>query len=136
MEPATPAYMSNAVNKRVFDYIKDTSAHSDVGEVLLKAVKPLGDVQMFCPNPSQCRYMAVSTKGVIFGFAIGMSTIAFRLGPPLNARALATGGDAVPDIGDEWVKFTLFRNDWPEFDLTFWARKAYVYARDVISASK
>jgi hypothetical protein len=136
MKQAVPVAIVNATNIPVLDYIKDMSAHSDVGEVLLKAVKPLGDVQTFCPDWAQCRYVVVSAKGVIFAFAIGMNTIALRLNPPLNTRALTTGGAPVPELGDAWVKFILFRDDWPEFDLTFWARKAYVYARETVGTSK
>jgi hypothetical protein len=130
MEQRIPTNLLKGVNEPVLEYVKDKSAHSDIAEALLTAVKPLGDVQTFCPDLWQYRYLLVSTKAVIFGFAVGMETIAFRLPPPLNDRALATGGHRIVELGDEWIGFILFRNDWPNVDLAFWARKGYVYARE------
>ena len=86
-------------------FVNGLSAHSDIADALLKSVEPLGDVQTYCPDPVQFKYVVVSTKGIIFGLAAGMNQVAFRLNP-------------------------LFRDDWPEVDLTFWARKAYVLARE------
>jgi hypothetical protein len=134
MEQKIPDNISNRWNKPVLDFVRDSSAHSDVTEALLKAVKPLGDVQYYCPDLSQSRYFFVYTRTIIFGFAIGMNTVAFRLNAPLNQRAVATGGNSIPELGKEWISFILFRNDWPEVDLSFWARKAYVYARETTTA--
>ena len=130
MEQEIPNNISNRLNKAVLDFVRDSSAHSDLTEALMATVEPLGDVQVFCPDPSEYRYVVVSTKGIIFGFAIGMNTIAFRLNAPFNQRALATGGNAIPELGDEWVSFIPSRDDWPKVDLLFWARKAYVYVRE------
>lgn len=58
-----------------------------------------------------------------------MDTVGFRLDGPMKARALANGGAPFPECGDDWVSFKLFRSDWPRVDLEFWARKAYVAAR-------
>ena len=44
---------------------------------------------------------------------------------------MATGGIAIPALGDAWVGFILFRNDWPTVDLRFWAQKAYVHGREL-----
>ena len=130
MEHAIPADISDRRNKPVLDFIQGSAAHSDIAEALMQAVGPLGDVQMFYSDPSEYGYVVVSTKGIIFGFAIGMDTIAFRLNTPFDQRALATEGKTIPELGDEWVSFIPFRDDWPEVDLLFWARKAYVYARE------
>ncbi len=130
MEQEVPDNISNHWNKPVLDFVRDSSAHSDVSDALMQAVKPLGDVQYFCPDLSLYRYIVVSTKTIIFGFATGMNTVTFRLNAPFNQRAVATGGSLIPELGDAWISFTLFRNDWPEVDLIFWARKAYVYARE------
>lgn len=130
MEQEVPNSLLNHWNKAILGFIKSSSAHSDIAEALSKSVELLGDVQSYCPDPSQYRYLVVSTKGIIFGIAIGMDTIAFRLNPPLNERAVITGGSRITELGDEWISFTLFRDDWPEVDLIFWARKAYVYARE------
>ena len=127
---SVPAALLSPVNETVLAYLDAKSAHSDVAEALLQAVAPLGDVQKFCPNPRAYKYQLVSTRGVIFGLAVGMSMIAFRLDPVFKERALITGGKDAGQIGREWVSFLVFQNDWPAVDLTFWARKAYVFARE------
>ena len=45
-----PAPLINHINAPVLAQIQDLSAHSDIAEMLATAVKPLGDVQMFCPD--------------------------------------------------------------------------------------
>ena len=130
MDQNVPVNLQNRINEAVLRHIRDASAHSDVTEVLLQAIAPLGDVQTFCPNASQYKYFLVSTRQIIFGFATGMNSISFRLDPIIKARALATGGNDLTVISPEWISFTLFRDDWPEIDVTFWARKAYVFARE------
>jgi hypothetical protein len=127
----TPPELDNDRNRAVLSYLMNRSAHGDVDEALGKAVKPLGDVQMF--SPERYRYVAVSTNSIIFGFAVGMDTIAFRLDERLRSRGLATGGVVISGCGPEWVAFTVFRDDWPMVDLIFWARKAYVFAREEVS---
>jgi hypothetical protein len=130
MTQSIPTYLINSTNSLVLAHVKEKSAHSDVADALIEAVKPLGDIQMFCPDPNEYRYVIVSTNGVIFGFSIGMNTIAFRLDERLKSRALVTGGMACPECGDDWVSFILFRNDWPKIDRQFWALKAYDHARE------
>jgi hypothetical protein len=131
-----PHDLINGLNELVLRHIRDLSAHGDVAEALLGSVKPLGDVQMFCPDASQYRYVVVSTRQIIFGFAIGMSEIVFRLDARMKGRALATGGVAFPACGDDWVCFAPFQDDWPKIDLEFWARKAYVFARETESVQQ
>jgi len=128
-----PDRLGLPLNQRVLAYVKDLSAHSDVADTLLAAIKPLGDVQVFCPNVAAYRYVIVSTKGVIFGFAVGMDTIAFRLDKRMKSRALATGGIVCPECGAEWVAVMHRRpdSDWPAVDVRFWALKAYVNAREL-----
>jgi hypothetical protein len=126
-----PATLATAVNARVLAYLEDRSAHSDVVDVLMEAVHPLGDVQMFCPDHARYRYVLASTRSVVFGFAVGMSTVAFRLDPRMRSRALATGAIPWPECGEDWVAVVhdLPDRDWPAVDVRFWARHAYGYAR-------
>lgn len=126
-----PAELQTSINRQVLDYIGGLCAHSDIAEALMRALEPLGDVQIFCPDPQQYRYVVASTKGIIIALAVGMNTIAFRLDERMKARALASGGVPYAECGKEWVSFTLFRNDWPKIDVEFWARKAYVAAREL-----
>ena len=130
MKGQIPAELETSLNRSVLDHLDGRSAHSDVGTALLTAVKPLGDVQLFCPEWEACRYVVASTKGIIFALAQGMNTIGVRLDERMQARALASGAQPYPECGPEWVSFTLFRDDWPQVDLEFWARKAYVAARE------
>ena len=131
MTPEVPAALDTSINRAVLRHLEGMSAHSDAAEALAAALKPLGDVQQFCPDPQAYRYLAASTRGVIFAVALGMNTIGFRLDERMKIRALASGGAPFPECGIEWVSFTLFRDDWPKVDLEFWARKAYVTAREV-----
>jgi hypothetical protein len=131
MTPKIPAELETSINRQVLDYLDGLSAHSDVAGALSAALKPLGDVQMFCPDWRQYRYVVASTKGIIMALAVGMDTIGFRLDERMKARAFASGGVPYPECGGQWVSFTLFRDDWPKIDIEFWARKAYVAAREL-----
>jgi len=127
-QDAPPEYLS-AINCDVIAHIEMLSAHSDVADALAGSIAPLGDVQTFCPDWSEYRYVLVSTKKIIFGFAIGMNTVAYRLDDQMRERAIISGASNYPACGTNWVSFTLFRNDWPAVDLKFWALKAYVNVR-------
>jgi hypothetical protein len=50
----------------------------------------------------------------------------------MKPRAIATGGEAFPQCGPEWVAVVHDRpdSDWPAVDVRFWAQKAYYYARE------
>lgn len=130
MTRSVPTELATRVNRQVLGHVEGLSAHSDVADALTIALKPLGDVQPFCPNPQQYRYVVASTRGVIFALALGMDTTGFRLDERMKTRALASGGAPFPECENEWVSFTLFRDDWPKIDLEFWARKAYLAARE------
>jgi hypothetical protein len=130
MAQNVPVELQTGINRQVLDHVEGLSAHSDIAEALSAALKPLGDVQIFCPDWQQYRYVVASTNGIIIALAAGMNTTGFRLDERMKARALASGGVPYPECGDQWVSFTLFRDDWPKIDLEFWARKAYVAARE------
>ncbi len=130
MAQDVPAELQTSINRQVLDHVEGLSAHSDIAEALSAALKPLGDVQIFCPDWQQYRYVVASTKGIIIALVAGMDTTGFRLDERMKARALASGGVPYPECGDQWVSFALFRDDWPKIDIEFWARKAYVAARE------
>ena len=131
MTQKVPSQLQTSINRQVLDYVEGLSAHSDIAEALMGALKPLGDVLIFCPDWQQYRYVVASTKGIIIALALGMDTVAFRLDERMRARALASGGLPYAECGKEWVSFTLFRDDWPKIDVEFWVRKAYVAAREL-----
>jgi hypothetical protein len=126
-----PTDLETVGNRPVLRHIEGLSAHSDIVDALASALMPLGDVQRFCPDPQAYRYELASTKRVIFAVALGMDTVGFRLDERMKTRALASGGAPFPECGPVWVTFTLFRDDWPRIDLEFWARKAYMAAREL-----
>jgi hypothetical protein len=86
---------------------------------------------VFCPDVIAYRYVVVATKGIIFGLAVGMNTIAFRLDTRMKLRALKTGAAAYADCGEDWVAVLPLGGDadWPAVDLRFWGLKAYGHAR-------
>ena len=112
-----PAGLETSINREVINHIEGLSTHSDIADALATALKPLGDVQLFCPDWQQYRYVVASTKSVIFALAVGMNTIGLRLDERMKARALASGAMPYPGCGNEWISFTLFRDDWPKVDL-------------------
>ena len=133
MTQSIPRELQNEINRQVLNYLNDKSAHSDVVDSLIAGANSLGDVQFYCPDPAEYRYFVVSTKGAIIAIALGMDTVAFRLDERMKARALESGGALLSECGNEWVSFTLFRDDWPTVDVEFWARTAYAAARDALN---
>jgi hypothetical protein len=131
MAESIPHSLNIDSNHKVLAHVATLSAHSDIAGILRLAVSPLGACQLFCPDWNSFRYVVASTGGIIFGVALGMDTVAFRLDPRMKERALATGGVAFPECGDEWVAVVHRHHDsdWPAVDATFWARKAYAAAR-------
>src|SRR6185295_18255780 len=90
-----------------------------------------GDVVAFSPSFRQCRYVALVADRRLFALGIGQQGIYYRLPPTLRSVALASGATAGAEIGDDdWVRFELFRVDWPAPDLPFWTLRAYAAARE------
>jgi len=123
-----PDKLNTEKNCSVLEYISGLSAHSDVAEALEIGIAPLGAADTYCPDTDSYRYLVAYANETVFSYAVGMNTVAFRLSPDFKHRAINSGGEAVDSIGDEWVAFKLFRSGWPEVDLGFWARKAYLFA--------
>jgi len=132
MALSIPTPLLHRTNAPVLGHVRDMSAHSDVAESLLAAVKRLGDVQVFCPDARAYRHVVVSTNTVIFGLAVGVITIAFRLDARMKLRAMATGAKAYMESGPDWVSVLPLGDDadWPAVDMRFWALQAYAYARN------
>jgi len=127
-----PENLRTPRNARVLAYVEPLSAHSDLADLLLDAVQPLGAVQLYSSDPAAYRALIAATEGIVFGFACGQSTVAFRLDERMRPRAIEMGGIPCPEAGEEWVAVLHPRPDadWPETDLRFWARMAYVAARE------
>lgn len=125
-----PLSLQTETNAPVLAWLADKSAHDEVASALVGATRALGDVVTYCPDPKQFRYVVTATRGTIFGVAEGMSSVSFRLDPTFHARALQHGATEAPALGPAWASFTLFRSDWPQPDLPFWAMKAYCALRE------
>src|SRR5215469_6529826 len=127
-----PFDLSLIQNRVVYEYLKKFSAHPDLVENLLRALKVCGNVQVFSPDIGLSRYVAISTQRIIFGFAIGTNTIAFKLSEKMKAIDLQTGATSCSECGTDWVELPIFRSDWPRVDLEFWTLKAYLNVRESV----
>ena len=108
-------------------FFTSRQAHSDVGELFCASLKRLGEYEIRGNLRSFGAPYAV-TSGVVFAGASDMSFVYYRLNAADRAIALHTGAETT-NLGDEWVRLTLFRANWPQFDLKHWALRAYDYAR-------
>jgi hypothetical protein len=129
MAEVIPAALLTAINEPVLAYVAARYAHSDISEALIKCVQPLDDVHVFCPDGRAFRYVVVSTINIIFGIAVNVHDIGFRVSPSVHDRALASGAESIEEIGPEWIQFYAFRPGWQNVDLRFWAERAYAFAR-------
>ncbi|MDQ1363928.1 MAG: hypothetical protein QG652_1790 [Pseudomonadota bacterium] len=110
------------------------SAHSDIVELLVKSAENLADATFFCPDSDNyAYYLAHTREGVVFAAALGLSALAFRLPNQAISGALAKGGEAFGELGNNWIMFNPF---WPERndehlldDMQHWCRLAYHHAR-------
>ena len=126
-----PPTLANDLNRRVLARLAEKTVPADLSDLLQSAVKPLDEVQLYCPDLPKYHYVVASTRHVIFGFAIARNTLAFRLDPRCRTQAVANGGAAFPACGRDWVRFTPLPDDQPRIDFRFWALKAYGYAREI-----
>jgi hypothetical protein len=107
------------------------SCHSDTGDALIRAAaEKCGEWIVYSPSFQQCRYVALVTNRRVFALGIGQGSVCYRLPQKLYAIALQTGATGAGEIGTDWVRFDLFRADWPTPDLPFWTLRAYAAARE------
>jgi hypothetical protein len=128
-----PEELVNMENAQVLKYVQDLSAHDGVADELVKSVKSLGDVQVYCPEWASFRYVVVATNNIIFGAALGQNTVAYRLNDEFKEKALVTGCKLYPQLGESWVWVNPYSGDWPRTDFTYWARKSYLVARESLA---
>lgn len=122
-----------SINADVVRYLEsqNPSCHSDVGEALIGSAEKCGDWFAFSPSFQNYKYVALITRRKIFALGVGQRTICYRMPQSLRATAISTGAAEANEIGASWVKFELFRNDWPSPDLPFWTLRTYAAAREV-----
>ena len=118
-------------NQDVAEYLtrQRPSCHSDTGAELLRSAERCGEWLAFSPSFRQCKYVALVTNRTVFALGVGQSFVCYRLPGALRATALASGAIEAEGIGSNWVRFELFRPNWPTPDLSFWTLRAYAAAR-------
>ena len=115
------------LNKGAKEYFDALSAHDDVADEFRKSLGFLGEYKTHGGADHKAVY--ASTLDLVFGGAAGMSHIYWRLRQKDYYTALKTGAKPAAEIGPEWVSIEMFRSDWPKPDLSFWALRAYDFAR-------
>jgi hypothetical protein len=68
-------------------------------------------------------------RGILFAVARGTSFLAFRLPEPERSEALAAGGKAFPEAGDDWVSVEAWRTGTDL--LRTWCRAAHSAANSI-----
>jgi hypothetical protein len=118
-------------NRDVVRYLSEhrPSCHSDTGDALIRAAESCGEWVAYSPSFQQCRYVALVTNKRVFALGIGQRSVCYRLPDKFHTIARQTGATGAGEIGTSWVRFDLFRADWPTPDLSFWTLRAYATAR-------
>ncbi len=122
-------------NDAVIRYLEThhPSAHSDIASELLDAAQGLPHRHWYCPDKWSYAYVFLHTpSGTIYGLAVGMRTLLFRLPQAEMPAALAEGGEAYKELGPEWVSFYPFHPDIPRAQMQarmkHWCTAAYHHA--------
>lgn len=124
----TDARFSIPENAEILEFIRRVNpfAHSDVGQLLLDLGKEIG-ASWYCPAPKACAYVVLYTAvNRIFAIAYDQRSVAFRLPGASRAEALAAGGDQVPAIGADWIRFDPWTTSRANGEtLRGWAERAF-----------
>jgi hypothetical protein len=115
------------LNSQIEEFFKSKQAHDEVGAAFTDSLKKLGKYQLL-GNLQRFEAPYAVAFNVIFGGATDMCHVHYFLDPEHLQIALKSGAEASP-ISKEWIRFTLFRSEWPKVDLQFWSLKAYDAAR-------
>jgi len=122
-------------NDAVIRYLEThhPSAHSDIASELLDAAQGLPHRHWYCPDKWSYAYVFLHTpSGTVYGLAVGMRTLLFRLPQAEMLAALAEGGEAYKELGPEWVSFYPFHPDIPRAQIQarmkHWCAAAYHHA--------
>ena len=125
-----PQNLLNEENREILAYIKGQSAHSDVCEPFLKSVQQFDDVEIYCPDWQNYRYVIVyNEQSIIFGFVIGMSSLYLRLPETHHQDLIDQNANKASNISSNWYTFPLFRSYECEEKLDYWVREAHKYAK-------
>lgn len=126
---------NRVANSAVIRYLEShhPSAHSDIASELTDAAKALPHRHWYCPDKWSYAYVFLHTpSGIIYGLAVGMSTLLFRLPQEKIPAALSGGGEPFHELGPEWVSFYPFHPDVPRIQMQArmkqWCEAAYHHA--------
>jgi len=111
------------------EFFKRRYARDEVGTLFIGSLRALEDYELRGDLRIFRAPYAVANE-IVFGGASSMNVIYYRVDATERRIALATGGEAA-ELGDDWVKFLLFRPDRPRPELERWALAAYRFAREV-----
>lgn len=118
-------------NKDVLSFLKkcSPSAHSDLVDEFRLAAQSAPGVHFYCPDTIRYAFFAAHlADDTIVALALGMHKVVFRLPKSLVSDAVQDGGVSFPEIGSEWVLFSLDSRNEPEVDsrrkLAHWFREA------------
>jgi hypothetical protein len=128
MKARIPQLLLGERNRKVLNYLRGKSAHSDIDEVLFLRTRKLPGTELYCDNPKNFGYCFAYANDVIFGFAEGMHGISLRLPTMLAASALKAHAEAVPDAGPEWFFFHSLGNATPSGSVRDWVYEAHLFA--------
>jgi hypothetical protein len=85
------------------------SAHSDLSDELLKSTAGLSGVGSYCPDVQSYAFVLLHTESnLIFGMALGMNDMVFKLPANQIQQARMDGGEPRQDIGTGWIRFNPF----------------------------
>jgi hypothetical protein len=65
MKANLPEELNNRANRPVLEQIQHLSTPSDLADPFQAALKPLGEVRLFCPDWENYRYVAAATNHIV-----------------------------------------------------------------------
>lgn len=107
----TDARFLTEANGDVMNFVQrgNSSAHSDVGSVLIALGKACPGAHFYSPSFASCMFVVLHTvDNLIFGIAFGQRGLAFRFSTGWLAAACDDGGIPAPAIGPNWIAFPPF----------------------------
>ena len=102
---------SHPANSTIVRFIeeKQPSAHSDVTEEMLIALKNIPLAHSYCPDRERFSYELLYTDaGIIFALALGQAGILFKIPDSLIESAIADGARKYAPLDSNWLLFDPF----------------------------
>ena len=110
-----PNSLNTPVNKVVLNYLKPLSCHGDNIRPLIEILENYPEVQSFCPNGAEYKYVFYYVNRVIFAFGAGMRNISIKVPEEQQDYAKSTGAVQIRDAGKDWYEWDFQSEYIPEF---------------------